>query len=149
MCRLAFSTFRESTLQRRRTDQANTLQDHHLVAMGREALDERIESRGRPRQPPPTLRGVRERPRKPRDVAFFQGCSVWCFGARLGTAATTADGAVSSTAAAARAVLARASSFSRQHCLYLRPEPHGQGSLRPGRPIVRAVIERVYTLRRS
>ena len=43
MCRLAFSTFRESTLQRRRTDQANTLQDHHLVAMGREALDERIE----------------------------------------------------------------------------------------------------------
>jgi hypothetical protein len=72
---------------------------------------------------------------------------VWCFGARVGTAATTADGAVPSAAAAARAVLATASSFSRQHCLYLRPEPHGQGSLRPGRPIVRAVMERVYILR--
>ena len=51
-----------------------------------------------------------------------------------------------STASAAtfRAALASALSFSRQQCLYLRPEPQWHGSLRPGRAIVVAVIERVY-----
>ena len=48
------------------------------------------------------------------------------------------------SAVAFRAALASALSFSRQHCLYLRPEPQWQGSLRPGRAIVVAVIERVY-----
>src|SRR6266704_2883573 len=44
------------------------------------------------------------------------------------------------SAAAFRAALASALSFSRQQCLYLRPEPQWQGSLRPGRAIVVAVI---------
>ena len=45
----------------------------------------------------------------------------WCFGGR--GRGSSADGAVTSTAALVRAAAARASSFCRQQCLYLRPEP--------------------------
>ena len=50
--------------------------------------------------------------------------------------------AAASAAALARAAAACRSSFSRQHCLYLRPEPQWQGWLRPGRARVGAVIEK-------
>ena len=56
----------------------------------------------------------------------------------------TAEDCSTASAAAFRAALASALSFSRQQCLYLRPEPQWHGSLRPGRAIVVAVIERVY-----
>jgi len=56
----------------------------------------------------------------------------------------TTEDCSTDSAAAFRAALASALSFSRQHCLYLRPEPQWHGSLRPGRAIVVAVIERVY-----
>src|SRR5688572_11766602 len=81
-------------------------------------------------QLPPTLRGVRERGTKPRVEAAFQGWSVLCFGARLGTApAGSDDEAGCSAAASDRVAAASASSFARQQCLYLRPDPQRQGSL--------------------
>src|SRR6266849_5118225 len=93
--------------------------------------------RGQFAQLPPTLRGVRVRGTKPRDVVAFQGWCVSAFGARLGTDVAASGGrAAASAAALARAAVARASSFSRQQCLYLRPEPQWQGSLRPGRALV-------------
>ena len=55
-----------------------------------------------------------------------------------------AEDCSTASAAAFRAALASALSFSRQQRLYLRPEPQWHGSLRPGRAIVVAVIERVY-----
>ena len=75
-------------------------------------------------QLPPTLRGVRVRGTKPREVVAFQGWCVCCLGAR-GRADVVAsdDGAAAAAAALARVAAARASSFSRQQCLYLRPEP--------------------------
>jgi hypothetical protein len=50
----------------------------------------------------------------------------------------SAEGVVSVSDAAtfARAVLAAESSFDRQQCLYLRPEPQWQSSFLPGRAIV-------------
>lgn len=75
-------------------------------------------------QLPPTLRGVRVRGIKPREVVAFQGWCVWCFRAGEGVdVAALDDRAASCAAASARAADARASSFSRQQCLYLRPEP--------------------------
>ena len=75
-------------------------------------------------QLPPTFRGVRVRGMKPRAVVPFQGWCVWGFGARVGGAATASDDwAGTSAAALARAALAVVSSFVRQQCLYLRPEP--------------------------
>jgi hypothetical protein len=80
-------------------------------------------------QLPPTLRGVRVRgtnPRELREAVAFQGWCVWCFGARGGAAAAavvSGDGSAASSAAFARAAAACASSFSRQQCLYFRPEP--------------------------
>jgi len=47
-----------------------------------------------------------------------------------------AAGAPAASAVFARAARTAASSLSRQHCLYLRPEPQWQGSLRPGRSAV-------------
>jgi hypothetical protein len=61
----------------------------------------------------------------------------------------TAEDCSTASAATFRAALASALSFSRQHCLYLRPEPQWHGSLRPGRAIVVAVIEGVYCNRMS
>ena len=75
-------------------------------------------------QLPPTLRGVRGRGTKPREVVALQGWCVWGFGARVGVdVAASGDRATASAAALARAAPACASSFSRQQCLYLRPEP--------------------------
>ena len=75
-------------------------------------------------QLPPTFRGVRMRGMKPREVVAFQGWCVSGFGARAGAAAAASGAsAVSWTAASARAADAWAASFSRQQCLYLRPEP--------------------------
>ena len=75
-------------------------------------------------QLPPTLRGVRVRGTKPREVVAFQGWCVWGFGARVGAdVAASDDRAVASAAALARAAAACALSFSRQQCLYFRPEP--------------------------
>jgi hypothetical protein len=100
-------------------------------------------------QLPPTLRGVRVRGTKPREVVAFQGCCVWGF-ARVGAAAVVSDDpAAASAAALARATAAFVSSFSRQQCLYLRPEPQWHGWLRPGGALVGAVIERVYRLMRA
>lgn len=71
---------------------------------------------------------------KPRVVADFQGWCVWCLGVRGGAAPeASGDGAVGSVDAVARAAAAAALSLSRQQCLYLRPDPQWQGSLRPGR----------------
>jgi hypothetical protein len=56
----------------------------------------------------------------------------------------TAEDCLTASAATFRAALASALSFSRQQCLYLRPEPQWHCSLRPGRAIVVAVIEGVY-----
>ncbi len=79
-------------------------------------------------QLPPTLRGVRVRGMKPREVVVFQGWCVWGFGARAGADVAAPDGlAAASAAALARAAAACRSSFSRQQCLYLRPEPQWQG----------------------
>ncbi len=91
-------------------------------------------------QLPPTLRGVRTRWKTPRVLAAFQGCSVWCFGARLDAAGASGEGTGASATALARAVRASDSSFSRQHCLYLRPDPQRHGSLRPGRSAVVVII---------
>jgi hypothetical protein len=100
---------------------------------------------GRLTQLPPTFRGVRMRGMKPRDVVAFQGWCVSGFGARTGAAAAASGVAAASCfAASARAADASAASFARQQCLYLRPDPQGQGSLRPGRALVGAVIEQVY-----
>ena len=75
-------------------------------------------------QLPPTLGGVRVRGTKPRVVVALQGWCVWCFGARGGGAGGVSDdGAAASASLLARTAAARASSFSRQQCLYLRPEP--------------------------
>ena len=75
-------------------------------------------------QLPPTFRGVRVRGTKPREVVVFQGWWVWGFGARLEADVVTSDDcAAASAAALVRAAVACASSFSRQQCLYLRPEP--------------------------
>ena len=96
-------------------------------------------------QLPPTLRGVRVCETKPREVVAFHGWCVGCFGARVGAdVAASDDRAAASAAALARAAAAFASSFSRQQCLYLRPEPQRQSWLRPGRALVEAVIEKVY-----
>jgi hypothetical protein len=93
-------------------------------------------------QLPPTLRGVRERGTKPRVVFARHGCSVRGFGARADavvTGSASGAGTAASSAAFARATAAAASSFARQHCLYLRPEPHGHGSFRPTRTFVRGI----------
>jgi len=76
----------------------------------------------------------------PRDVVAFQGWCVSIRGFRAGSAGAAASGgaAAASSAALARAAEASRSSFSRQHCLYLRPEPQWHGSLRPGRALVEA-----------
>ena len=80
--------------------------------------------RDRLAQLPPTLRGVRVRGMKPREVVAFQGWSVRTFGARVGADVAASDDRTAASAAAfARAAAACASSFSRQQCLYLRPEP--------------------------
>jgi hypothetical protein len=102
-------------------------------------------------QLPPTLRGVRGRDTKPGVVVPLHGWCVCGFGGRVDEAAVAGAGAGSgaSAAATARAAVASASSFSRQQCLYLRPEPQWQGSLRPGRATVRAVIMKVYSTRAS
>src|SRR5207253_1845518 len=64
-------------------------------------------------QLPPTLRGVRVRGTKPREVVAFQGWCVWGFGARVGAdVAASDDRAATSAAALARAAAACASSFS-------------------------------------
>jgi hypothetical protein len=42
-------------------------------------------------QPPPTLRGVRERGTKPREEVALHGWSVWCFGARAGFEGASSD----------------------------------------------------------
>ena len=96
--------------------------------------------------PPPTFRGVRERGAKPRLLVARHGCSVLGFGARVGAGmgASAAGGGGASAATFARAADALASSFARQHCLYLRPDPQWQGSFRPGRTASLAVIVRVY-----
>jgi hypothetical protein len=62
---------------------------------------------------------------KPREVVAFQGWWVSGFGARFGAGVAASDdpAAASAAAALARAAAAWRSSFSRQHCLYLRPEP--------------------------
>jgi len=63
---------------------------------------------------------------KPRDVVALQGWCVWCLGARVGAGAGASPAgrvAAASAAAFVRAALAAALSFSRQQCLYLRPEP--------------------------
>jgi hypothetical protein len=61
---------------------------------------------------------------KPRVLAAFQGWFVWGFGGRLGfDGAAPDDGAGVSAAALAREATSSARSFSRQQCLYLRPEP--------------------------
>src|SRR4051812_18980354 len=78
---------------------------------------------------------------KPRDVVAFHGWWVWDFGARLGAVVSVSGESTGSLAAAsARAADACVASFSRQHCLYFRPEPQWQGSLRPGRALMGAVI---------
>jgi len=93
--------------------------------------------RDRLAQLPPTLRGVRVRGMKPREVVAFQGWSVRTFGARVGADVAASDDRTAASAAAfARAAAACASSFSRQQCLYLRPEPQWQVWLRPGRALV-------------
>src|SRR5437879_13752727 len=75
-------------------------------------------------QPPPTLRGVRVRGTKPREVVAFQGWCVCGFGARVGAiVVASGDRAAASVAALVRAAAASAASLSRQQCLYLRPEP--------------------------
>ena len=57
------------------------------------------------------------------------------------------DACVAASAAALLlAAAALASSFSRQQCLYFRPEPQWQGSLRPGR-VLGGVIQEVYRIR--
>ena len=78
-----------------------------------------------PPQLPPTLRGVRVRDTKPREVVLFHGCCVWGFGGRVGGGfvAASDDRSAASAAALTRAAAASASSFSKQQCLYLRPEP--------------------------
>jgi hypothetical protein len=92
----------------------------------------------------PILRGIRARGTKPRVVAF-QGWCVSGFGARAGAeAGASGDRTGTSAAALARSALAARSSFSRQQCLYLRPEPQVHGSLRPGRALGEAVIVTVY-----
>jgi hypothetical protein len=63
--------------------------------------------------------------------AAFQGWCVWCFGRFCGTGSTGSVGPAASDAFE-RASAAAALSLSRQHCLYFRPEPQWQGSLRPG-----------------
>jgi hypothetical protein len=87
----------------------------------------RLEGRDLPgcaAQPPPTLRGVRERGMKPRLVVVFQGWSVCGFGARVGAAVTAFEASAGASAAIrARSAPASALSFSRQQSLYLRPEP--------------------------
>jgi hypothetical protein len=90
-------------------------------------------------QLPPTLRGVRERGTKPRVVFARHGCSVRGFGARVDavvTGSASGAGTAASSAAFTRATAAAASFFARQHCLYLRPEPQGHGSLRPTRTFI-------------
>ena len=75
-------------------------------------------------QLPPTLRGVRLCGAKPGEVVAFHGWRVWGFRARAGGAvAASDDRAAASAAASARAAAACTSSFSRQQCLYLRPDP--------------------------
>jgi hypothetical protein len=53
----------------------------------------------------------------------FQGCSVVGFGGRVAFEETSGASAGVSAAAFARAADAAASSFCRQQCLYLRPDP--------------------------
>ena len=90
---------------------------------------------------PPTLRGARVRGMNPREVLAFQGWWVCGFWDRADAGATAPDdGGVVAAAAAARSAAACLSSLSRQQCLYLRPDPQWQGSLRPGDG-VRTVIE--------
>jgi hypothetical protein len=74
---------------------------------------------------------------KPRVVFAFQGWLDFAFCGRVGVSGTAASGdAAAASAALARAAASAAWSLSRQHCLYLRPEPQWQGSLRPGRGVV-------------
>ena len=92
-------------------------------------------------QLPPTFRGVRIRGTKPRAVVVFHGCSVRGFTGRVGVGLADAAGVVDASAdALSRAATSLVWSFSRQQCLYLRPEPQWQGSLRPGRELVGGVI---------
>ena len=92
-------------------------------------------------QLPPTFRGARIRGTKPRAVVVFHGCSVRGFTGRVGVGLADAAGVVDASAdALSRAATSLAWSFSRQQCLYLRPEPQWQGSLRPGRELVGGVI---------
>ena len=100
-------------------------------------------------QLPPTLRGVRDRGMKPRVEVAFQGWSVWGFGARLGIELAASFGTGVSAAASARAAAVSVSSFARQQCLYLRPDPQRQGSLRPGGGLAGAVIRTSVLQRRS
>jgi hypothetical protein len=88
----------------------------------------------------PTLRGVRVRLEKPRRAVAFQG---WCVcGDRVGVEGAALEAGTGAVAAAlARAAVASASSFWRQQCLYLRPDPQRQTSLRPGRAAVGGVIK--------
>jgi hypothetical protein len=75
-------------------------------------------------QLPPTLRGPRGRGTYTRERDAFHGCSVRCLVVRFATprAASAGCGAASAAARALAAVRA-ALSFSKQHSLYLRPEP--------------------------
>jgi hypothetical protein len=52
-------------------------------------------------------------------------------------------------AVVARAADASASSFWRQQCLYLRPDPQRQISLRPGRAAGEPAIQPVYRIVRG
>src|SRR3954471_14697904 len=85
---------------------------------------------------------MRVRLEKLRLAVVFHGCLVFGFGGRVGVAeAASGSGEGLAAAAFARAAAALASSFGRQQCLYFRPEPQRQRSLRPGRAAVAALIE--------
>src|SRR4051812_24399559 len=85
---------------------------------------------------------MRVRLEKPRLAVVFHGCCVFGFGGRVGVEEAASIGAGAAAAVFARAAAALASSFGRQQCLYFRPDPQRHLSLRPGRAIVEALIER-------
>lgn len=93
--------------------------------------------------PPPILRGVRDAGTNPREVepARHGSCVCTLRAVAAGVSTGSAAGCAASAAAtSARTTAAAASSFARQQCLYLRPEPHRQGSLRPGGAAIEVIM---------
>jgi hypothetical protein len=104
---------------------------------------DRLAHKREPIQLPPTLRGALVCGTNPRAVFVFQGWWVWCLGARGGGGAASGRGAAASALAVARTAAAWWLSFSRQHCLYLWPDPQWQSWLRPGLGLVEVIEESV------